>query len=152
MLYKLYFFSGATSLGFWFLKVSQHCRWNIKQISSDVVLYFTLTHSSFYDSMWSKFNALFVVSPMGHFTVGWVGKGMVTILCRYKNHWEPHYRFDATLRLDFVWRASVQDENNRQWGETHSSLSALPLIQTAQPHCLLSPGSSLKRSAAAVKP
>lgn len=39
------------------------------------------THSSFYDSMWSKFNALFVVYPVGHFTVGWVGKGMVTILC-----------------------------------------------------------------------
>lgn len=36
---------------------------------------------SFYDSMWSKFNALFVFYPMGYFTVGWVGKGMVIIFC-----------------------------------------------------------------------
>lgn len=31
--------------------------------------------------MWSKFNALFVDYPMGHFTVGLLGKGMVTIWC-----------------------------------------------------------------------
>lgn len=44
---------------------------------------FTPTLSSFasYDSMWSKFNALFVDYPMGHFTVGLLGKGMVTIWC-----------------------------------------------------------------------
>lgn len=49
---------------------------NNEQISSDVVLHFTPHSFSFfasYDSMWSKFNALFVVYPMGHFTVGWVG-------------------------------------------------------------------------------
>lgn len=49
---------------------------NNEQISSDGVLHFTPHSFSFfasYDSMWSKFNALFVVYPMGHFTVGWVG-------------------------------------------------------------------------------
>lgn len=33
----------------------------------------------FYDLMWSTFNALFVVYPMGHFTVGWIGKGTVLL-------------------------------------------------------------------------
>lgn len=73
----------TTTLGsFWSFEDEPRHFWggrgvsNNEQISSDVVLHFTPHSFSFfasYDSMWSKFNALFVVYPMGHFTVGWVG-------------------------------------------------------------------------------
>lgn len=55
--------------------------------------------------MWNTFNALFVFSPMGHFTVGWLGKDMITIQCYIgapiKSRYSPeHLRWLQTINSE----------------------------------------------------